>query len=110
MTTLAEQMAADLDILFNLDDFAQAVTYDNGTELSILAIVDREAIGGQNAEGASVTVKRSDVAAPSYRDKFTIGGEVWRVAMDGSRPLIKGDDHIWIIQVVKGERNTAWRT
>lgn len=111
MTTFAEQMASDLDVLFDLDEFAETVTYSDGTTSSdVPAIVDYEP-PAQNADaGIRIMVKKSDVAAPGYRHSFTIGGDVWYVAMDGSRPLIKGDSLVWSIDLVHGERTKSWRT
>lgn len=112
MTTFKEQMLADLDCFFNLDEMAETVTYNPGTgPAEIPALVDYEEPGGQNASaGAQITVKKSDVAAPGYRHTFAIDGVVWHVAMENSRPKIQGDAHIWIIDLVQDERSKAWRT
>jgi hypothetical protein len=114
MTTMAEQMAADLDFLFDTDVFAQVVTYNDGTtSASVNGIVDYGEVGGSGnnaVHGATITVKKSDVPDPGYRHTFTIDGNVWQVAMDNSRPRVRGDGLVWEIDLVRDERNNSWRT
>lgn len=112
MTTLAEQITADLATMFDTDEFAQTVTYSDGsTSSSITGIVDYGEVSGKNAvRGATITVKVSDVPSPGYRHTFTIDGDTWYVAMENSRPKIKGDGYVWVIDLVRDERSDAWRT
>lgn len=111
MTTLAEQITADLATMFDTDEFAQVVTYTAGsTASSITGIVDYGEVSGENAWGATITVKVSDVPSPGYRHTFTIDGATWYVAMENSRPKIKGDGYVWTIDLTRDERSDAWRT
>lgn len=82
--------------------FAESVTY-NGS-----VIQAHISYGGKNSpmgDHATLTVKRSDVTAPSYRDTVVIDGLTWRVFQDeGQNVIIKGDALVWDVPIIKGER------
>jgi hypothetical protein len=112
VTTFKEQMAADLDVFFNLDEFAEMVSYSDGTNTtSVKGILD---FGGtefdKQASTGKITVKKSDVPSPGYRHTFTIDGETWTVKADKSGLDISGEGLTWEIGIVKKERFGAWRT
>ena len=113
MTTLKEHIFADLDDAFlNTDEFAREVIYNNGTtDVTINGVVDYGAAGqGSKAEHATITVKKSDVPNPEYRQTFTIDGVVWYIASDKDKGLaLEGDEYMWVIRIQKNERFNQWR-
>ena len=112
MTTLKEQLAADLDVFFDLDAFADTVSYYDGTATTpVKGIVDFGGTGFEKqARTGKITVKKSEVPSPGYRHTFGINGETWTVKADRNGLDINGDDLIWEIGIVKDERSNAWRT
>ncbi len=102
MSAFKDQLTSDLDVFFNTDEFAEAVTYtpSGGSAVSISAIVDRA--DGSRREGglsslqyeAMIQVKASDlVARPKYRDKVTIDGIDYVVMEQG----VTGDGYVWTV-------------
>jgi nitrogen regulatory protein PII len=101
--TLRAIIAADLDdVFFDVDEFAESITY-NGT--TIMAIVE---YGKQRAKDAivfdaEILVKASDVPIPTYRDTVVIDGVTFKVLQDAeSQP--SGDGFTWRIPVMRNER------
>lgn len=113
--TLADQLTTDLDVFFDLDEFAQTVTYDNGTTpTSIKAVVDPWGAVRQSGSQSTVKkimVKKADVPVPDYRHSFVIDGTTWYIKSDPDKGLdAVGDDQVWEIGIVTDERSSAWRT
>jgi len=101
MTTLAEQMTADLETLFNADEFAKEITYGGAT---ITAIVDYAKSGDDPAasrQSARITVKASDVPIPALRTEVVIDGVTWLTAEPGEA---QGDGLAWTIPLTRDER------
>lgn len=101
--TLKEDMVEDLDMFFNLDEFAETITY-NGVEIP--AVVDfgehPYEHGDALRDRAVIYVKVSDVAAPDYQDAVTIRGDAWTV-----RKVPDGHDGAtWLIEVARNIRPT----
>ncbi len=75
-----DQMAQDLAIVFNEDEFGESITY-NGN--AIVAIIDRQEqpmYNGNNvANFANVLVKKSDVPNVAYQDTVQFDDSVWTV-------------------------------
>ena len=101
--TLAEQLATDLSVFFDENDFGRPVTY-NGSD--IFALVDYGMNSrAENARTARVIVKQSDVPAPAYRDTVVIAGVTWRVFRDPDTEVaINGDGHVWELSLIRDER------
>ena len=112
MNTFKEQMSMDLDVFFNLDEFADTVSYYDGTATTpVKGIVDFGGTGFEKqARTGKITVKKSEVPSPGYRHTFTINGETWTVKADKSGLDITGVGLTWEIGIVKDERSNAWRT
>ena len=107
--SFATQKLADLSVQFNTDEFATSIVY-NGT--TIPAIVDYGdssfKYGMETGRQATVTVKVSDVASPSYRDTVVIGGVTWRTFRDERTDLTReGDGVTWQIPLIRDERPRA---
>ena len=108
MTTLKDQMADDMSVFYNTDEFAQDVTYTpkaTGVPAEIRAIVDygeienrdgvksdafehvltcerdtRSGFGGDfSRRVATVWVKVADVAVPAVYDALEIDGQTYKV-------------------------------
>lgn len=97
---IAEANAAALAAWFS-PEFSDAITY-NG-----VPIQGHVTYGGTGAlaSQAVLTVRKSDVPAPAYRDEVVIEGITWRVHQDQNHPvIIKGDALTWDIALIKGER------
>lgn len=90
--------------------YGSEVTYtpDGGEAITCQGLFQHEK-SDLNALGATITVKKSDVDMPGYRDTFTVDGEDWYVAMDGSKPRATTEGYLWSIELSREERNTAWR-
>ena len=95
-------------MFFNTDEFGVSVTY-NGGETPITGVVeygdDGYKFGSEVAKIATLWVKASDVASPSYRDTAVISGTTWRVYRDKSVDIIReGDGSVWRIPLMTAER------
>ncbi|MCK5614113.1 hypothetical protein KAR91_70265 [Candidatus Pacearchaeota archaeon] len=105
--TLKADILSDIDdIFFDVDDFAESVTYTpkGGAPAVILAIVDfgeNLKISGKTVkEAASVTVKASDVPTPKYKDTVEINSELYTVERSP-----QGAGGVWVLDIRKGERS-----
>ncbi|RLB89189.1 MAG: hypothetical protein DRH26_12110 [Deltaproteobacteria bacterium] len=113
MSTFIDQLATDLAVFLNTDEFAQDVIYNDGNgPVTIPAVVDFAADGVTPGDQASILVKKSDVSSPDYRQTFTIDSVVWYV-----RPVSKDkdfvlsqDDQCYLLAISKNERFNQWRT
>ena len=79
---LKDQMLLDLDVFFNVDEFASVVTYRpaTGDPVQIKAVFDTDRQRRDSgADQAWLYVKKADVPSPSYRDTFVIDGEEWKI-------------------------------
>jgi len=112
MSNFTDQLAKDLAVFFNTDEFAIDVLYNDGAGPSAVpAVVDYAAPGsGTKADHALITVKKSEVPSPGYRHTFTIDSVVWTISSDPDKGLdIPGDDLTWTIPISKSERFSQWR-
>ena len=112
MPTFKEQMAADMPVFFNTDEFAVDVLYDDGTgAVGITAIMnDGDGGTGRNADAATILVQKADVPNPQYRHTFTIDGELWQIDGEPGKGLgLEGDDFVHVIRIMKNERVSKWR-
>jgi len=107
LATPKEQAATDLAALFSTDlPWVETVTYtpNGGAVLpSFPAIVDYgEAPNRGNksrADQATITVRKSDVANPGYRDTVLIGSDTWHV-----KGKAKSDSLVWVLNITNDER------
>ena len=113
MVTFKEQMAMDLEnVFYNTAEFAEQVIYDDGaSQKNIKAVVDYGGDGeNSNADHATITVKKSDVPAPVYRQKFIIAGETWHIVSGRHKGLeLMGDEHTRVIRISRNERFSQWQ-
>jgi len=96
--TLKTQMASDMSIFFNADEFAETISYtasgESATDIS--AVVDRSGelleayVRGERTAMITITVKKADVSNLAYGDIFTIDSEEWN--FDPERGVIYEDD------------------
>jgi hypothetical protein len=99
----SDMITTDLDVFFNTSEFAQSVTYAGATITAIVDYGKTFSHAGSVVNGAMLTVKVSDVAAPDYYDAITINGVSWKVFQEESTE-IKGDGHVWEIPIYRNER------
>jgi hypothetical protein len=104
--TLATQLLADLDVLFDDQGFGRTVGYypASGTPALIDGIVmqqkenepaERRDVGVQRCE---LAVRRSEVATPSYRDRFEFDSRSWRLDVDrGDKGVVHRDSGMFIL-------------
>ena len=105
--TFATQTTSDLDVFFNSDEFAKAVTYTPavGDAANIYGIIEYEQDDNLRPDAsmlkdATLYVKKSDIADPDYFDTVTIAGTTWKIRhADPS-----DDDLIWILKIHRDER------
>ncbi len=99
---LTDATAAALSAWFD-PGYAESITY-NGSAIRA-HIAYGESGGASYAHHATLTVRRSDVPAPAYRDTVVIDGATWRVFQDdGQAPVCGGDALTWDIPIIRGER------
>lgn len=113
MSAFQDQLAADMGQFFNPDEFSTPVVYDAGSgPVDVLGQVDYgDGQGDFNARVATLTVQKSQVPDPDYRDTFVIDGVTWYVSAKKDKGTkIPGDDFIWIIPINRDERVTPWQT
>ncbi len=107
MTTFKEQMAADLDVFFNPEEFGKAATYTpvGGTGVSTTILLEEGAGSQDNVFGVNpaaiskATVKLSDIANPKQHDTIAVGTRTWTVVNEISR-----DDITAVLLVANKER------
>ena len=83
--TLKTQMAADMPVFFNDDEFSEKIGYTAAGEslATIDAIVDRsgaqleEYVRGPVTAIITITVQKTDVPNKAYGDTFTIDDNEW---------------------------------
>jgi hypothetical protein len=98
--TLKTQMADDLSIFFDTDEFAETISYTplDDAARNITAIVDRSAPGqepyirGHNTATCEISVKASDMPTPQLGDLFTIDDQTWEVDPSDGQGVIHEDD------------------
>jgi hypothetical protein len=106
--TFKDFMADDLAAFFNVDEFAEEVTYTptGGVAVVVGAIVEAEQnqvmTGARTSRIGSIYIRGSEVASPGYRDSVTINGTVWRVIQ------VPGcaDAGVWKLGIQRDERPT----
>ena len=105
--TLREQIADDMPVFFNTDEFAEAATYtpSGGSPASINVILsgedhDREdtGTGKKKRRTARLMVKRTDVASPGHGDTVTINSESWAVI-----DILSQDDYTATLHIERVE-------
>lgn len=98
MTTFAAQIAADMAVFFNDDEFAEAATY-KGTEILVVEaeVGERDTgLPGFTAPLFAVFVKASDVARPKAGDAVTFRGVTCTVA-----PFPTSEGGIWRVELMQ---------
>ena len=98
--TLKTQMATDLSVFFNSNEFAESVTYtpSGGSGTTITALVFRSEdfqetyVRGPDTARAEIWVKKSQVTNPQFGDVYSFDSQYWE--MDPSRGVIYEDDNV----------------
>ena len=99
--TFKDQMASDLSAFFNVNEFAELVTYA-GTVIT--AIVehqqDQQMTPERTVKLAALFVKVGNVPIPAYRDPVIIDGDTWHVIQ------VPGEDQegVWKLGIEKESR------
>lgn len=93
-----DQMAADMAVFMNTDEFADTVVY-NGVEIPAVfdygSMPDRDSRGGSIADTGTLFVSKEYVIQPVYRDEVIAEGRSWRVSN-----VIAGDSVMWEVALV----------
>lgn len=101
--TLAAQLTTDLGVFFNVNEFAQVVTYNsviiNAVESYAELMPENERISIKRQK--IIYVKASDVAAPAYRDTVIINGVTWHVGPENEHEDLRGT---WKLPLYRDER------
>lgn len=97
--SLKDQMASDMAIFFNKDEFGEDITYNGATITGIPEHgTDRDRGVGwdSNAEAsiATVMVQASDVNSPLPSDEVVIRGKVWTVSR-----IIASDENTFTLEL-----------
>jgi len=89
--TFKEQLTSDLTVFFNVDDFAETVTYTpvSGNASQITAIITRDDVHqepykrGESFASCLIYIKKSDVSNLQWGDIFTFDSSDWELSDDG---------------------------
>ncbi len=98
MTTFAEQLAADFDVFFNDEEFAESATY-NGAAVKVVEAQTSERVTGDPGFATpqfSIYVKAADVPRPKGGDTVTFRGVACRVMQYSS-----AHGGVWLVDLVK---------
>jgi len=112
MTTFADQLADDLAVFLNTDEFAVSVSYNDGTgAAAITAVVDHAPEKNHPGEQATILVKKSQVSNPEYRQTFTIDSATWyiRSSVKDKDFILAQDSQCFLLAISKNERFSQWR-
>ena len=110
--TLKTQMAADMAVFYNTDDYAEEITYTptGGDAVTITAIVTRDAdnqdayVRGPETATALLQVQISDVTNPVHGDTFTgglLGADTW--GLDPEKGVLEktANDYVLLVRRVE---------
>jgi hypothetical protein len=106
MMSLKDQMLLDLDVFFNLEEFACEAAYRPaaGGTSQVTAVFDPDQKAGRGADQAWIHVKKSEVPAPSYRDTFVVDGREWKILQEpGQGSVVVPEGGAWRIRVTARE-------
>lgn len=103
--SFATQKTADLAVFFNTAEFAETITY-NGASINAIVELGLEDEFSKNVMSRGrITVKRSDVLVPAYRDAVVYRSNTYRVYQDSDKNIaISGDNEIWTLPIMIDER------
>lgn len=95
MTTFQEQLAADLAVFFNSNEFGRAATYTpvSGSAITTTVLIEEGAGMQDNVMGinpaavARISVQLAVITNPKQHDTFTVGTKVWTVVDEISRDI-----------------------
>jgi len=98
--TLKTDISSDLDTFFDTDEFAETITYA-GSEIPAIVSYDEnlDERTGASVAIARISVRKSDVESPAYRDEVKIGSQTWYV-----RNILSGDGYVWLLGLYSQER------
>jgi hypothetical protein len=105
--TLKTDLTTDLTTFFNMDEFAESVTYTatGVAAKTITVILDKEdpTIQSVTPPGDRMIIwaKYADITAPRKGDTFTINSETWYVTGEPAGGRAEG---IWHIEVSRSAR------
>jgi len=96
--TLKQQIAADKEIFFNEDDFAEAIVYNGESFLAVETVATDQNTGfpGFVVPVFTVLISSQDVSRPKAGDVVTFRGKVYKV---GANPVSHGP--VWSVDLVE---------
>lgn len=75
-----DNLAADMSVFFNTDEFAETCSYNGNNVLAIINRVQQPQINGTtSADYAQVLVKKSQVSSPKIHDILVFDEKAWVV-------------------------------
>ena len=99
------QIATDLDVFLDTDEFAQEITYAGGTVNAIVILDDLTPELGAASNQGLIYIKISDLSsAPSYRDSVVTDGATWKVFQDESDAAYYVSEGMYVVNIYKDER------
>jgi hypothetical protein len=94
-----DQLALDLSIFFNTDEFAEEIVYNTKVIKAIVKTVANLSIEGNNIlERLNVLIKREDVANPVFGDSIVINSVIYTV-----ENIIFGNMVVWKVTCRRSE-------
>ena len=98
--TLKTQMATDLAVFMNTDEFADSVTYAGATISAVVIEEESEMTAERTVKRATLFVKESDVSAPAIYDAVEIDSSMWNVIQVPK----KAEAGLWKLGIEADER------
>jgi hypothetical protein len=96
--TFDDQITADLDVIFNTDEFAETITYNGATISAVEGEVTERNTGkpGFSTTVASIFIQASDVTRPKAGDTVTFRSQRYKVA-----PFPKSEGGAWFVELIQ---------
>lgn len=103
VTGFKAQIITDLSVFFNLEEFAETVSYTASGQaaIDVTAIIIRDTvfqepyIRGPHTAHADLYIKKSEIAEPRFGDTFTADEEIWE--LDPSRGVFYEDNNVMVV-------------
>lgn len=100
MSDFKDRVKQELDVFFNLDEFAEEIVYGSSVIRAVVDFAENLKMDGSSAtQEATIQVKKDDVSDPSFGDLVVFSGKNWSVER-----VTSGDDETWTIAIRRDER------
>lgn len=100
MSDFKDRVKQELNVFFNLDEFAEEIVYGSSVIRAVVDFVENLKMDGSNVmQEGMIQIKKDDVPDPAFGDLVVFGGKNWIVER-----VTLGDDETWTIAIRRDER------